>query len=64
VRGHVLENFSSDEMAEIGRAIDAIADAFPLMAGGDADRFRSRVDVILNPPPPKPPKPEPPDAPA
>jgi PTH1 family peptidyl-tRNA hydrolase len=64
VRGHVLENFSSDEMAEIGRAIDAIAEAFPLMAGGDADRFRSRVDVILNPPPPKPPKPEPPDAPA
>jgi len=58
VRGHVLQDFSGDEAEEVARMIDAIAEAFPLMAEGDADRFRSRVDVILNPPPPKPPKPE------
>jgi peptidyl-tRNA hydrolase, PTH1 family len=54
VRGFVLDNFSKDEMPEVARVLDAIAETFPLMASGDADRFRSRVDVILNPPPPKP----------
>jgi PTH1 family peptidyl-tRNA hydrolase len=54
VKGFVLDNFSKDELPDVARVLDAIAEAFPLMAGGDPDRFRSRVDVILNPPPPKP----------
>jgi PTH1 family peptidyl-tRNA hydrolase len=58
VRSHVLENFSAEELTDVERVIGAIADCFPLMAAGDADRFRSKVDVTLNPPPPKPPRPE------
>ena len=58
VRNHVLENFSPDEIGDVDRMIDAIADALPLMVAGDPDRFRSKVDVTLNPPPPKPPRPE------
>lgn len=54
VRGFVLDDFSSEEMPEVTRVLDAIVEAFPLMIGGDPDRFRSRVDVIINPPPPKP----------
>ncbi len=58
VKSHVLENFSVEELTGVGRVIEAIAECFPLMAAGDADRFRSKVDVTLNPPPPKPPRPE------
>jgi len=54
VRSHVLQDFTKEEVEPVVQVIDAIAEAFPLMAAGDADRFRSRVDVILNPPPPKP----------
>ncbi|MEX2200390.1 MAG: aminoacyl-tRNA hydrolase [Dongiaceae bacterium] len=54
VKGFVLDDFSKDEMPDVACVLDAIAEAFPLMAAGDPDRFRSRVDVILNPPPPKP----------
>ncbi|MEX1108445.1 MAG: aminoacyl-tRNA hydrolase [Dongiaceae bacterium] len=54
VRGFVLDDFSTEEMPEVARVLDAVAEAFPLMVGGDPDRFRSRVDVTLNPPPPKP----------
>lgn len=60
VRSHVLENFTPEEIVDVDRMIEAIADALPLMVAGDADRFRSKVDVTLNPPPPKPPRPEPP----
>ena len=60
VRSHVLENFTPEEIVDVDRMIDAIADALPLMVAGDADRLRSKVDVTLNPPPPKPPRPEPP----
>jgi PTH1 family peptidyl-tRNA hydrolase len=59
VRSHVLENFTPEEIVDVDRMIEAIADALPLMVAGDADRFRSKVDVTLNPPPPKPPRPEP-----
>ena len=54
VKGFVLDNFSTDELPDVARVLDAIAEAIPLMTGGDPDRFRSRVDVILNPPPAKP----------
>ena len=61
VRSHVLEDFGKDEVEPVERMIEAIAGAFPLIATGDPDRFRSRVDVILNPPPPKPEKPDRPE---
>jgi PTH1 family peptidyl-tRNA hydrolase len=67
VKGFVLDDFSKDEMPDVARILDAIAEAFPLMTAGDPDRFRSRVDVILNPPPPKPdpdPAPKPASAPS
>lgn len=58
VKSHVLENFSAEELTEVERVIGTIADCFMLMAADDPDRFRSKVDVTLNPPPPKPPRPE------
>lgn len=57
VHDHVLDEFSKADMAWVTPLIAAIADAFPLLAGGDGARFLTRVALILNPPPPKPPRP-------
>jgi PTH1 family peptidyl-tRNA hydrolase len=55
VTGHVLGAFSKDETARLDPLLDAIADAAPKLAGGDAPGFLT--EVALKCPPPKPPKP-------
>jgi len=59
VHGHVLSDFAKAEGPLVERVIDAIADAIPLLAGGDEGAFMSRVALLVFPPPPKPPRPEP-----
>jgi PTH1 family peptidyl-tRNA hydrolase len=60
VHDHVLDEFSKADMAWVTPLVAAVAEAFPLLAGGDGARFLTRVALILNPPPPKPPPPKPP----
>ena len=61
VHDHVLDEFSKADMAWVTPLIAAVAEAFPLLTGGDGARFLTRVALILNPPPPKPPRPAPTD---
>ena len=60
VHDHVLDEFSKADMAWVTPLVAAVAEAFPLLAGGDGARFLTRVALILNPPQPKPPPPKPP----
>jgi PTH1 family peptidyl-tRNA hydrolase len=53
VIGHVLRPFSKDEQPAVDKLVDAVADAAPLLAAVDPNRFMSKVDVTLNPRPPK-----------
>jgi PTH1 family peptidyl-tRNA hydrolase len=50
---HVLRPFSKEEQPAVDKLTDAIAEAIPLLVAGDANRFMSKVDVTLNPRPPK-----------
>ncbi len=50
---HVLRPFSKEELLLVEKLVDAVADAIPLLARGDANRFMSKVDVVMNPRPPK-----------
>lgn len=59
VHGHVLSDFAKAELPLIERVIDAIADAIPLLVGGDDGSFMSRTALLVFPPPPKPPRPAP-----
>jgi PTH1 family peptidyl-tRNA hydrolase len=56
VIGHVLQPFTKNERPMVERLIEAVAEALPLLIGGDHNRFMSKVDVTMNPPPPKPPR--------
>jgi len=50
---HVLRPFSQEELLLVEKLVDAVADAIPLLLRGDANRFMSKVDVVMNPRPPK-----------
>ncbi|HEY9536975.1 MAG TPA: aminoacyl-tRNA hydrolase [Kiloniellaceae bacterium] len=50
VHGHVLSDFAKADKAWLEKLLDAVADAVPLLASGDAARFMSRVAEALNPP--------------
>jgi len=58
VRGYVLSDFAKADLPVIRRALEAIADAIPILVGGDAGAFMSRVALLVFPPPPKPERPE------
>ncbi|WP_207456963.1 aminoacyl-tRNA hydrolase [Azospirillum sp. SYSU D00513] len=61
VSGYVLHDFSKTEQAWLDPLIDAVADAFPLMAQGQPENFMNKVAVATQPvkerapkaPPPK-----------
>ena len=50
---HVLRPFSKEEMPLVEKLVEAVADAIPLLVRGEANRFMSKVDVTVNPRPPK-----------
>ena len=50
---HVLRPFAKDEMPLVEKLVEAVADAIPLLVRGEANRFMSKVDVTLNPRPPR-----------
>ena len=54
VSGHVLQNFSKDDIAWLKPLVLAMVEAAPLLAGDDDAGFMSKVALLLKPP--KPPK--------
>jgi PTH1 family peptidyl-tRNA hydrolase len=59
VHRYVLQDFAKAERPWLEKLLDAVAEAFPLMAKGDDSRFVNKVLVLTQPPKPKPPRPEP-----
>ena len=51
VTGHVLQNFSADEIAWLKPLVMAIVEAAPLLARDDDAGFMSKVALLLKPPP-------------
>src|SRR5215475_11330117 len=45
VRHFVLHDFAKEERALIEKHVAAVAEAFPLLAAGDANGFMSKVDI-------------------
>ena len=52
VKHFVLHDFHKDERALIDKQVDAVAEAFPLLAAGDPNGFMSKVDILMKPPRP------------
>src|SRR4051812_3234840 len=53
VKSYVLMDFFKEEQPQVQAMLDAVTDAIPLMIAGDDGRFMNKVNVTLNPPPPK-----------
>jgi PTH1 family peptidyl-tRNA hydrolase len=49
----LLHDFGKEESAFVGRMVEAIAEALPLLIAGDEGQFMNRVAVLINPPRPK-----------
>ena len=67
VRHYVLQDFLPEERPLVVKLADAVSEAFPLLLAGlaqaDPNGFMNKVNLLVNPPPPKParePLPEPP----
>ena len=57
VTGHVLQNFSKDDIAWLKPLVDAMVEAAPMLAKDDDAGFMSKVALLTAPPkPPKEPK--------
>ncbi len=54
VRHFVLHDFAKEERLLIEKQVAAVAEAFPLLAAGDANGFMSKVDIAMKPPRPRP----------
>lgn len=52
VSGHVLENFSKDDILWLKPLVDAMVEAAPLLAKDDDAGFMSKVALLLKPPKP------------
>jgi PTH1 family peptidyl-tRNA hydrolase len=53
VVGHVLKDFAKEDAAWLDPLLDAVAEQFPLLVGGDVGAFMSKVALATNPPKPK-----------
>jgi PTH1 family peptidyl-tRNA hydrolase len=53
VSGHVLDNFSKDDILWLKPLVEAMVEAAPLLANDDDAGFMSKVAVLLKPPPNK-----------
>lgn len=47
VHGYVLHDFSKEERTRMGALIEAMADAFPLLAKGDGVAFMNKVSLLV-----------------
>lgn len=63
VTGHVLNNFTKEEIPRFEALVDVISDALPVLVRGDQARFMNDIALALAPPKPDPAaKPPPPAA--
>jgi len=53
VTGHVLQNFSKDDIAWLQPLVEVMVEAAPLLAKDDDAGFMSKVALLLKPPAPK-----------
>jgi peptidyl-tRNA hydrolase, PTH1 family len=53
VRYLVNQNFTPEDLLWAGPLVDAIVDALPILLGGDAPGFTTKVALILRPRPPR-----------
>ena len=58
VARYALHDFAKADKVWLDKLLDAIAADLPLLVAGDANRFQTKVNLVLNPPRPKPPRPE------
>jgi PTH1 family peptidyl-tRNA hydrolase len=52
VTGHVLQNFSKDDIDWLKPLVEAMVEAAPLLAKDDDAGFMSKVALLLKPPKP------------
>jgi len=57
VHHHVLNDFTKAEREDARKMVEAVAEALPILIGGDENGFMNKVTVTLKPPRPKPPRP-------
>lgn len=53
VISHVLNDFAKSDKAWLEPLLDAVADAMPLLLGGDGPAFMTRVALLTRPPEPE-----------
>ncbi len=53
VESYVLQNFPAEEKTWLDPLIDAVAEAIPMLVNHNAQRFMTKVALILKPPPKK-----------
>jgi PTH1 family peptidyl-tRNA hydrolase len=57
VHPYVLSDFDAEDAAWRDKLLAAIAEALPVLVAGDANRFSTKLALILKPPSPKPSRP-------
>jgi len=53
VKDYVLRGFMAEERPLMAKLIEAVAEAIPILVEGDANRFMTKVNVLVNPPKPR-----------
>jgi PTH1 family peptidyl-tRNA hydrolase len=56
VSGYVLHDFAKADRNWIEPLLDALADEFPLLAAGEPEKYLNKVNLTVNPPPPRAPR--------
>jgi PTH1 family peptidyl-tRNA hydrolase len=56
VHHYVLSNFAKADAEWLEKLLGAVAEAFPLLAADQDNRFMTKLALLINPPKPKPPK--------
>jgi len=51
---HALGDFAKAELPALAKAVEAVAEALPLLLGGDDNAFMTKVDALTKPPKPAP----------
>lgn len=53
VSGYVLHDFAKADRGWLEPLLDALADEFPLLAAGEPEKYLNKVNLTVNPPPPR-----------
>ena len=53
VKDYVLRGFVPEERPLMAKVIESVAEAIPILVEGDANRFMTKVSLLVNPPKPR-----------